>query len=332
MSQIHRFRTGLIVLEDTGKLYRNPPYKGKAFQIELHHFSDKHLLPSQKEVVIMASNRTRAQQTLELINSSLELYSGQPISQFGDLELIAYCEENKDEIDEDDLKEIRTQYASMPSIPIACLICCKASHRKKNIYAIEKYRFSTSLFSQFGVDLEPWSAPHLPVSKYARDHIVFSHSIISAYSVLEELGLEIRASSKNPSFIKKKWNPIVRNELEERLLSAGIDLDESLLWTIRGPIRKLEKKKQIPIIEKMKWSSGPVRDSKVDIVDAIAYASWLRSFVASHKVKDITEVISPYDVTNIQFLARRLILESLGYWRDFNKNYHRYLVKKERYG
>jgi hypothetical protein len=59
----------------------------------------------------------------------------------------------------------------------------------------------------------------------------------------------------------------------------------------------------------------PPFDSEIPVIDAIAYAEWLRSGVASHAVNDLTPVLSPYDVINVQHVARRLLLETLGFWR-----------------
>lgn len=157
------------------------------------------------------------------------------------------------------------------------------------------------------------------MSKYPQDHITFCHAIISAYSVLEELGLEIRASKDNPSKIGDQWNPKVKSDLEKRLIKSGIDLSDTLLWTMRGPKRKLEKVKGMPVFKKSLWSYGQVRDAEVDLIDAIAYASWLRSYVSSHTVKEITKVVSPYDVINTQHLARRCILEPFGIWHNYFK-------------
>lgn len=44
-----------------------------------------------------------------------------------------------------------------------------------------------------------------------------AQAIIIFYSVIEELGLEIRANRDNPSFINGRWNPVIKNELENRL-------------------------------------------------------------------------------------------------------------------
>ena len=42
--------------------------------------------------------------------------------------------------------------------------------------------------------------------------------------------------------------------------------------------------------------------------------------VAAHKTsKKLLRVLSAYDVANVQFLARRLLLESLGFWGHFKR-------------
>jgi hypothetical protein len=209
-----------------------------------------------------------------------------------------------------------SRYLETDGVPTACAIAAKASFRLKNVYAISKYNFSITNCSIFSVDLEPYISGHISVSPFPDDHVRICQAIVSCYSVLEELGLEIRASQNKPSMINGNWNLPVKNDLEDRLTKAGINLQETSLWTLRGPKRKIERKKA-PVLSSMEeWSNGRmIRDSSIELIDAIAYASWLRSYVSSHKTKDITSVISPYDVINIQHLSRRLILETLGYWR-----------------
>jgi hypothetical protein len=54
----------------------------------------------------------------------------------------------------------------------------------------------------------------------------------------------------------------------------------------------------------------------MQIIDAINYASFMRSSIAAHKSDHrMIRVLSIYDVANVQFLARRLILEKMGFWR-----------------
>jgi hypothetical protein len=143
---------------------------------------------------------------------------------------------------------------------------------------------------------------------------MFSHAIISAYSVVEELGLNVRASPKHPSHINGQWNPLVKQDLEGRLRKSGVDLSEPVLWVARGSKRRIEARRALPAGAKAPWSAWVVRDSEIEVVDAIAYAGWLRSTVASHATKVLTRVLSPYDVINVQNLGRRLLLESLGFW------------------
>jgi hypothetical protein len=169
------------------------------------------------------------------------------------------------------------------------------------------------------MDLEPWYSPHLRISSFPDDHVMFSHAIISAYSVLEDLGLELRASPTRPSRLNGNWNPVVRQDLDQRLARAGVDLGEKLLWTVRGPKRRIERRRPMPEATKASWSGWFVRDSEFAIADAIANADWLRDRVASHAAKELTRALSPYDVVNVQHLARRLLLESLGFWRWHEK-------------
>jgi hypothetical protein len=56
----------------------------------------------------------------------------------------------------------------------------------------------------------------------------------------------------------------------------------------------------------------------MEVIDAIHYVSFLRSWVAAHKTdKRMVRVLSVHDVANAQFLARRLFLEKMGFWRDW---------------
>jgi len=56
-----------------------------------------------------------------------------------------------------------------------------------------------------------------------------------------------------------------------------------------------------------------VRDRKVALVDAIAYGDYLRDWAAAHVVNPLTRSLSPYDVVNVQHVARFLLLASLGF-------------------
>jgi hypothetical protein len=179
-------------------------------------------------------------------------------------------------------------------------------------------------------DLDPRRSPYYKSSSFVDDKIRMGQAIILFYSVIEELELEVRASYEKPSFINKKWNPEVKKELEMRLKKSGINMDDKNYWNLRSTPTKIErnlkKQKKFSLLEKAQWAYGYARDSKIKVIDAILLSSWMRSCVASHKLSkshDLINSISIYDVANANHLARRLLLERLGYWDYFYKLYLR---------
>jgi hypothetical protein len=123
--------------------------------------------------------------------------------------------------------------------------------------------------------------------------------------------LEIRASAKKSSKIGGKWNPVVKNDLENRLLNSKIDITENLNWHLRSTPTKIERLKKPILGKKVEWASYSIRDSEINILEAILYASWIRSKIASHKLSRAFTSLSIYDVANINFLTRHLILSIL---------------------
>jgi hypothetical protein len=302
---MNTYFTGLLTT--SYEVEKSPEIKGAGWSISFAEGGDTSLTKHSvnREVLIRASSWATAQKALNLIESSLSLYRGQSTV----ADLIAHT---KDESSDDPFAGGDAFWTN--GVPIACNIAARASWRKEWMYALSKYKFSIRTYSVFHIDLYP-GAEHLPVSPLPDEHIMFSHAIVATYSVLEELQLEIRASAKKPSKMKDgTWNPPVKSDLERRLAKAGINLNEPLLWTVRGPIRRLETHKPITAKSKAPWSRGLIRDVEIDLIDAIAHASWLRSTIASHSVKELTKTLSPYDVVNVQHLARRIILEVLGVW------------------
>jgi len=306
------YKTGLSVSFIDGDEPK-PPYKGKNWLSQIEKVKRK--THSSDEIIIHSKTQEAAQRALNLILGCLNLCTREAIISPGDFNLLAYRDEEIENLPSHE-KARFSRNLGTGHVPTACALAAKASFRRKNIYAISKYNFSITNCSIFNVNLEPYRSSHISVSPYPDDHVRLCQAIVSGYSVLEELGFEIRASQKKQSMIKGKWNPLVKQEIEDRLTKAGINLQETLLWTLRGPKRRIELEKVPVLLAKEEWSNGiMVRDASIELVDAIAYASWLRSYVSSHKTKDITSVVSPYDVINVQHLSRRLILECLGFWR-----------------
>src|SRR6185312_3820612 len=201
------------------------------------------------------------------------------------------------------------------SVLLACSLATKAARRRAHQYALAILHRSMALHSNDPMQLDPASARHVRLSPNPADHVRFGYAIVTAYAVLEQLALEVRASESNPSFINGAWNPNVRSELEQRLERAGVDLNDPAVWHLRGPRTRIENARGVRALRRANWAWGAVRDLEVDVVDAIASASWLRSKVSAHKIGDLASSLSIYDVANAQHLARRLFLEALGMYR-----------------
>jgi hypothetical protein len=219
----------------------------------------------------------------------------------------------------------------MSDFPLACRIAARVSYNLSLQYALAKYKLSSETASFGWIDLDPDHSETIPRWHRPEDHVRLATAIVLAYSVLEELALEVRASTKNPSSINGQWNPVVKRELEERLERVGIDLSYPAVWSVRGGKSRLEVERPQHLYATSKrtpWTRWDIRDRHVEVVDAIGHASFLRSKVSSHRLKpSLVRMLSAYDVANVQHLARRLFLETLGYWPPYKVLKKRYQPK-----
>jgi hypothetical protein len=313
-----RFWTGMVTHGEE-PYQPDPPFRGAGWTARLEEpWPRTNRVIGGREIVLAAASLESAQRALNLIHNSHILVQG--AADLFPVQPLAFNALQPEELGPEERAAVERYMYSAGNFPLAVAIASRASWRKATVYAVAKYAFSQSTFSIQAVDLDPWHAPHLPISTMPDDHVMFAHAIIGAYSVVEDLGLNLRASASRPSRIDGAWNPEVKADLERRLREAHVDLDEKLLWTARGPRRRVERKRAFPDGDAAPWAGFPVRDADVGIVDAIAYAEWLRSAVASHGVKDLTPSLSPYDVINVQHVARRLLLERLGFWRWWERH------------
>lgn len=268
-----------------------------------------------REVLIEARNEIVARKAAFLIQAASDVLDGSStLSQLsGPLELWDLKKAHTSGREhQDQSRAIRCTQ----NIPRDCLCAIKITRRRALTYALSKVWLSYQMFSITGIDLDPAHSATLPKSPYPFDHVAYAQAIVLAYAAIEELGLEIRASAKRPSYIDGKWNPEVRDELVERLKSAGINLDEKYSWGVRGPKTFLERQRPPRLISRTPWTQWNIRDGYMEVVDAIAHVSWLRSKVSAHRSKyEFMRALSVYDVANSQYLARRLLLERCGFWR-----------------
>jgi hypothetical protein len=267
--------------------------------------------------VFHANSLERAEYAAELLLAADSLCGG-VWSLFGD-SIVVMPEDQPD--DPEELERHRRfmerKQGSAGGLHFAIIVAARASHQRKYQYALFKMRLSYLLCSVHFIDLDPshwW--PGRAVSDHASHHVAAAYAIQSAYSAIEEIGLEIRASADNPSKVDRRWNPRVLDDLQRRLRRSRIDLSESVIWHKRDTPTAVERRLPPESIKKASWAGGKIRDVEMRIEDAILYASRLRSKVAAHRLPRIAASLTHYDVTNVQHLSRRLILESLGCWLD----------------
>lgn len=270
-----------------------------------------------KEIIIYAQSVERAQYVANMILASHCLYTGELLTD-DERTVFPNRAQTINEIEEQVMAGGH-QCIGVYNLPVACLISAKASQKYKYQYAIFKYLLSCRTITLGSRDLDPqgdW-IPGKAISVLPKEHVFNASAITLGYSVLEELSFEIRASSKKPSMIDGKLNPEVKRELEERLTVAGIDLSQALLWHLRGTPTNIERGRKPTALQKTEWARYEVRDVYMSVTDAIAYASWLRSRLSAHRLSRLTKSLTIYDVANVQHLSRRLLLETLGFWRYY---------------
>lgn len=316
-----QFHTGLHTSD--WHRYPMPPYRGQGWTVDFvepkcefpmggEHSGDR-FYPF-KEVILSARSQTAAQRARDTIVSARHLLEGSNLLGVlsNGLQIVTPVTMSEPGDNE------RPAFHASPNLPLACLIAAKVSRHPSFVYALARLQISMDILSVPTIELDPMHSPNIRKSVFPEDHVRMATAIVSAYAAIEELGLTIRASEKNPSRINGAWNPKVRSELEERLKAAGIDLAEPFYWNLRGKRTRIEMKRAPEITQLARWAiKNVVRDGEMHISNALAYASFLRSTIAAHSSgdKSFFRVLSVYDVANVQFLARRLLLESLSYWR-----------------
>lgn len=318
MNIMQKYYTNLIILDyDQDEGYY---CKGRGWQIHFEANATCHILVEgkpAKEITIYAHSEERAKYVANLVLAAHCLYTGDLLTD-EDRTVFPNRAQTIDEIAEQAMAGGHT-CIGVGNLPVACLISAKASQKYAYQYAIFKYLLSYRTVPLWSRYLDPqgeWM-PGKSVSMLLKEHVFNANAIALCYSVLEELSFDIRASSKEPSMKDGKWNPKVKIDLEKRLTASGINLSEHSLWHLRDTPTKIERNRKPAVQQKTEWASYKVRDIYVNVIDAIAYASWLRSKVSAHRLSKLAKSLTIYDVANVQHLSRRLLLETLGFWRYY---------------
>lgn len=310
------FLTGLITTDHAQ--YRPFPHSGRSWKLHLvgtkasSRFSETfatkgggELRATGLEVAIEARDAVAAQRAAFLLDAASDCWDG--CGSYGhDRRGIVVTPIAESAVARD--------IHSRTMIPLWCHLAARASWRLARVYALTKLWLSYRVLPFDSSILEP-SQDIIGKSPHPVDQVRYATGIVLAYAVMEELGFEVRASEKKPSTIKGDWNPEVKADLEHRLTAAGVDVSESVNWQVRGMATRLERDRPTRAIRRSPWVQWKIRDAEVSLVDAIAHVSWLRSKVSAHRTQvKYARVLSVYDLANAQFVARRLLLESLGCW------------------
>lgn len=119
--------------------------------------------------------------------------------------------------------------------------------------------------------------------------------MVGAYSILEELKLQINASNEKPSTINGVWNPDVLNELRERLNNYNVVHDYSFPWCCRGESKR-PFKSAVNNKNKCLNDNASNHDFYITISDAILELSYIRSNIGAHKSS--STLLTLYDAEN----------------------------------
>ena len=318
------FHTGLYAIDYSD--YPPFPYRGRNWHIELREPDgefgtllrrDGESYPA-RELAIFATDIDSAQRAADLVHESRLLLDGSNEmshlypGEHHQIRPIGGTEKNK--------PGTERHHISTMHLPLACLIAAKASFKLDYVYGLAKIRVSLELLSAPLMWLDPAEHENIPKSPFPEDHVRMAYAIVAAWSSIEEMGFDVRASSQRPSKLPDgSWNPPLKADLERRLRKGGVDPSKLFPWNLRGPRTRIEQRRPPQILTKAEWAQWNVRDGDMQLIDAINYVSYMRSSIAAHKYdKELIRVLSIYDVANAQQLARHLLLECLGVQKYFN--------------
>ena len=205
--------------------------------------------------------------------------------------------------------------------PVGVAVAANAWLDRRTVYAIHKLAKSYEIEA-----ITPWSAHPRYGQIFEKhsgefsDHVRSSIAINLAFSAIEELNLQINSSREKPRWLDKEftWNPPVLMDITSRLEKAGINLDRTVDWIARGDETELAI--QPARARFSAYGDGQiVRDIELSLPDAIHACSYLRNFITAHAFGKETPRLGPYEVYNVQQVARFLVLSKCGLfnvWAD----------------
>ena len=211
---MRKYKIGNIVWK--GEVKPNEKIIGKFFRVKYKLVKNEDGTSKGFYTIIITKDFQNARKVNQLIASGLSLINACAFYTLDSIPQIIPLQKDNEQIPK---YHTGIFESSTADISKAVKIAAKVSFKRKNYISLLKYQLACELHSNDIIDLYP---DYYKLSRNPADHLRIANAIIIFYSIIEELGLEIRANKENPSKINGNWNPKVKNELEARLLKSHI--------------------------------------------------------------------------------------------------------------
>lgn len=172
-------------------------------------------------------------------------------------------------------------------------------------HALLRYCHACRLFYRNPMEFDPSrGAISDPVSRNPVLYTAMALAITSAWTAIEELGLDAKETLTENRRLSPKAVAKTRSLLEQR----GISPDETVAWMTRRGMSLVERRAPHVSGKPPSWQSPGVRDRIIALPDAILLCKWLRNQAGAHGTKDITTRLRAQDAMNVSGTVRDVLL------------------------
>ncbi|RWK65607.1 hypothetical protein [Mesorhizobium sp.] len=278
------------------------------------------------QLLVVEAERTEANNIIQLIRAANVVVEGFPDQKYGNPSGFGIPDDAseqssifKDIFQTNGFFEL---FSFKMERPVAVAMAVNAWSDRRIVYAIHKLSKSYETEA-----ITPWSAHPRYGQIFEKhsgefsDHVRSSIAINLAFSAIEEMNLQVNSSREKPRWLDDKytWNPIVLKDIKSRLEKVGINPERTVDWVVRGDETELTIQ---PARDRFSdYGDGQkVRDIEFPLPDAIHACSYLRNFMTAHAFGKETQRLGPYEVYNVQQVARFLILSICGLFNVWTRN------------
>lgn len=278
---------------------------------------------SPGQLIVVEADELIANNIIQLVCASHDVIEGNPSERIG---LRSAIEIPNDSAEQQNLfrnvfqtKGYFGQFVHQPEIPVALYMATKAWLDKSIVYAIHKLSQSVARESITWWSTHPRHGQVFEKSsEHHADQVNTSVAINLAFSAIEELQLQVKSDAKSKRWLDNvtaEWNPLVLEDIKNRLAEAGVNPEHKVSWILRGDESISEASIRPTLGTPAPYSdSQVVRDLELTLPEALHFCSYIRNFMTAHKLREVSAYLGPYEVHNVQSVARLLILSKCGVW------------------